>query len=167
MTNDPLFQAVKQHVRVLQDYYFLGLKPNLDRQEEERIDHILQLAQDDELLNSLLIEIDDIIAQKQGLTNEESYKEYKDELSWMREYLIQEDFAQQQAHDKERCKKVQALLGELGFYSGPQDGLIGDKTLEAIKRFQSQENLEMDGVPGNDTLAKLRKCLHSRGNSHD
>lgn len=160
MNNDPLFRAIKQHVRVLQDYYLLGLKPSLDTKEEDRLDNILQLAEDDELLNSLLIEIDDIIAHKQGLTSAESYEEYKNQLSWMREYLIQHDWIQQQAHDKERCKKVQALLSELGFYSGPQDGLIGSKTLEAIKTFQQYENLKVDGVPGDYTLEKLSKRLN-------
>ena len=160
MNNDPLFRAIKQHARVLQDYYLLGLKPSLDRQEEEIIDQILQLAEDDELLNSLLIEIDDIIAQKQGLTSEESYEEYKDELAWMREYLIQHDWVKQQVHDKERCKQVQALLSELGFYNGPQDGLIGHRTLEAIKSIHSQENLKPDGVPGNATFEKLSNRLN-------
>lgn len=164
MNNDPLFRAIKQHAKVLQEYYLLGLKPNLDREEEDRIEKILQLAENDELLNSILIEIDDIIAQRKDLTSEEFYEEYRDQISWMKEYLIQNqhtnDWIQQHNYDRERCKQVQALLIELGFYSGPQDGLLGRTTLAAIEKFQIQESLKVDGVPGDNTFSKLTNRLN-------
>lgn len=53
-------------------------------------------------------------------------------------------------------EKVQNALRNAGFYSGEVDGKIGQKTREAIKAFQSANNLKVDGVVGTETWERLK-----------
>lgn len=50
---------------------------------------------------------------------------------------------------------IQRRLTELGFDSGPIDGVRGRKTITAVKRYQSSSHLEPDGIVGPDTLRAL------------
>jgi N-acetylmuramoyl-L-alanine amidase len=54
---------------------------------------------------------------------------------------------------------VQARLNNLGFNSGPVDGIDGPLTQTAVRRFQEQYGLHVDGVAGPETQAKLEE-LH-------
>ncbi|MBU1042874.1 MAG: peptidoglycan-binding protein [Candidatus Omnitrophica bacterium] len=55
------------------------------------------------------------------------------------------------------AEQVQSALKKAGFYQGKIDGEIGSKTKAAIKAFQQENNLKVDGVVGKGTWAKLRK----------
>jgi hypothetical protein len=50
---------------------------------------------------------------------------------------------------------IQSLLDDLGYEVGEPDGLTGPKTSAAIKSFQSDQNLRVDGVPGLPVLQRL------------
>ena len=52
-------------------------------------------------------------------------------------------------------KQVQQRLKELGYYNGAIDGIFGSQTISAIKRFQSDYGLKVDGIVGKNTLNKL------------
>ncbi len=56
-------------------------------------------------------------------------------------------------------RQIQTALKNAGFYKGPVDGRIGPRTKEAIKEFQKANGLEVDGVAGKRTQAKLSKHL--------
>jgi peptidoglycan hydrolase-like protein with peptidoglycan-binding domain len=56
-------------------------------------------------------------------------------------------------------KAIQTALKNLGLYSGDIDGVIGPKTKDAIKAFQSQNGLEADGKVGPKTWAALKSAL--------
>lgn len=51
--------------------------------------------------------------------------------------------------------QLQKKLSELGFYQGDLDGTFGSGTFEAVVSFQSNSNLEVDGVAGPATLREL------------
>ena len=51
--------------------------------------------------------------------------------------------------------KIQKKLSQWGYYSDSIDGIYGDKTFNAVKRFQSKNNLEVDGIAGSQTLAAM------------
>ncbi|MEM7816647.1 MAG: peptidoglycan-binding domain-containing protein [Candidatus Aenigmatarchaeota archaeon] len=57
-------------------------------------------------------------------------------------------------------KNIQIALKNAGFYKGKIDGIIGPKTLKAIKEFQAKNNLEVDGKVGPKTWAKLKEYLY-------
>ena len=52
-------------------------------------------------------------------------------------------------------KQVQQKLKELGYYNGAIDGIFGNQTVQAVKNFQRDYGLTVDGVVGKNTLAKL------------
>ena len=50
---------------------------------------------------------------------------------------------------------VQVLLKEKGFFKGKEDGVCGSETVNAIKKFQASEGLEVDGICGMQTYRRL------------
>ena len=59
---------------------------------------------------------------------------------------------------------VQQRLNNLGFYCDTIDGIAGDKTTTAVKRFQSKFKLEVDGLAGQtETQPQLQKVHDTSG----
>ena len=56
----------------------------------------------------------------------------------------------------ETVSGVQARLNNLGYNAGPVDGINGRKTKNAVKQFQSDYNLAVDGIVGPQTRKHLR-----------
>lgn len=52
-------------------------------------------------------------------------------------------------------KKIQEKLNELGYDCGTPDGKIGKKTIAAIKKFQKDRGLTIDGIAGTKTKKEL------------
>lgn len=51
---------------------------------------------------------------------------------------------------------IQSMLTELGYRPGPVDGAIGDRTRQAIRRYQSNTGLAVDGHPSESLRQHLR-----------
>ena len=51
--------------------------------------------------------------------------------------------------------KIQTVLKQKGYYSGSVDGIFGTKTRTAVKNFQRDKGLAVDGIAGKKTLAAL------------
>lgn len=62
-----------------------------------------------------------------------------------------------------RIGDVQKQLQKLGFYKGAVDGIRGDKTISAIKRFQAEHGLVADGKAGPMTIDALDKEVAKAG----
>lgn len=54
---------------------------------------------------------------------------------------------------------IQSDLAELGYTVGPIDGLMGPKTKQAIIKFQRDEGLVEDGLPGMMTVEALNEAI--------
>jgi membrane-bound lytic murein transglycosylase B len=52
---------------------------------------------------------------------------------------------------------LQALLQKKGYYSGEIDGLLGEATRAAIRIFQEEIGMPVDGKPSLDILEALRQ----------
>jgi len=52
-------------------------------------------------------------------------------------------------------KLLQTMLNKLGFDSGIVDGIFGIKTLSAVKSFQSNKSITIDGIVGKQTWSTL------------
>ncbi len=59
-------------------------------------------------------------------------------------------------------REAQRLLGRLGYDAGPADGRMGERTRTAIRRFQADQGLSVDGTAGPRTLERLRQVASSR-----
>lgn len=55
--------------------------------------------------------------------------------------------------------RLQMNLKYLGYYGGSIDGIKGNQTIEAIKKFQRDNGLAVDGVAGQHTIDKLREII--------
>ncbi|MDD4996114.1 MAG: peptidoglycan-binding protein [Patescibacteria group bacterium] len=62
----------------------------------------------------------------------------------------------------EAVKIYQDELNQLGCNCGVADGKFGSDTKECTKRFQSANNLEVDGLVGPDTYKKIFESLDSK-----
>lgn len=58
-------------------------------------------------------------------------------------------------------KDLQQALKTMGYYSGSVDGLFGNGTYDAVRRFQSAMRLDVDGIAGNYTLSALYTSIHT------
>src|SRR5439155_25791362 len=56
---------------------------------------------------------------------------------------------------QDTIKAVQTKLRTAGLYDGQVDGIVGPKTRDAIKQYQSQAGLQQSGRLDQPTLAKL------------
>lgn len=54
---------------------------------------------------------------------------------------------------------IQSRLNNLGYATGPADGIYGRNTRAALALLQTEEELEVNGLPDDATLAKL-EALH-------
>lgn len=52
-------------------------------------------------------------------------------------------------------KRAQTLLANLGYYTGAIDGLVGRLTIAAVRHFQSDKGLVVDGLIGSHTWAAM------------
>lgn len=57
------------------------------------------------------------------------------------------------------AKQKQCLLTYLGYDTGGVDGIWGDKSRQATKKFQKDYDLEPDGVFGDATLARIKDVI--------
>ncbi len=71
------------------------------------------------------------------------------------------DPAAGQVSDSPDEKMIQQALKNIGLYAGDIDGSIGPKTQEAIKEFQSKNDLIPDGKVGPKTWAVLKNALNT------
>lgn len=58
-------------------------------------------------------------------------------------------------------RDTQAMLRDLGYYSGAVDGVFGDTTDQALRAFQEKNGLVVDGIIGPKTNVKMTKAYDS------
>jgi peptidoglycan hydrolase-like protein with peptidoglycan-binding domain len=61
----------------------------------------------------------------------------------------------QREPDPERYKEIQRSLADKGYFAGPVDGTWGPDSVEALKRFQRDQNIDDDGKLGSLSLIAL------------
>lgn len=65
-----------------------------------------------------------------------------------------------------RVRALQRALRDVGCYSGAIDGVYGDLTYDAVKKYQYKAGLHADGIAGTKTIASLnKKASHQIGTS--
>lgn len=58
-------------------------------------------------------------------------------------------------------KELQQNLNKLGYDCGTADGIWGTKTENAVRKFQKDKGLEVDGIVGSATKAKIKECINA------
>ena len=62
-------------------------------------------------------------------------------------------------------KQIQQKLKDLGYYKGSIDGVLGAESVDAIKRFQRDNGLVVDGIVGSKTADKLNISLSTQSSN--
>ena len=62
-------------------------------------------------------------------------------------------------NQKPEIKEIQQALLQAGYYKGTIDGIKGSKTRQAIRAFQNDNGLKVDGKVGSKTWEKLKEHL--------
>jgi len=57
--------------------------------------------------------------------------------------------------DRQKIRNVQSALRKKGFDAGPANGVLGDKTKEAVRKFQDRFGIKASGEIDNQTLFAL------------
>lgn len=65
----------------------------------------------------------------------------------------------------EDVRAVQQALAFLGYSPGNIDGVFGPMTNEAVRRFQADQRISVDGIVGPETIAALNVELQRYGGS--
>jgi peptidoglycan hydrolase-like protein with peptidoglycan-binding domain len=50
---------------------------------------------------------------------------------------------------------LQLRLRGMGLYNGPIDGVLGQRSREAVREFQKSQAVQVDGIPGPKTVSIL------------
>ncbi|MDX1434535.1 MAG: peptidoglycan-binding domain-containing protein, partial [Gammaproteobacteria bacterium] len=66
------------------------------------------------------------------------------------------DAGAQGAVSRDTLAEIQSMLGELGYQPGPADGVMGERTRQAIRRYQGSAGLAVDGAPSIELRDSLR-----------
>ncbi len=74
---------------------------------------------------------------------------------WIENYRGDLSSAQLGAGVQKTVKEIQKRLNDLGYACGKADGIIGIKTMAAIRRFQADNHLVVDGIVGPQTWRKI------------
>jgi peptidoglycan hydrolase-like protein with peptidoglycan-binding domain len=61
----------------------------------------------------------------------------------------------QQQPTADRLREIQQALADRGYFSGPVDGTWGAGSIDALKRFQAEQNITDDGKIGSLSLIAL------------
>ena len=65
----------------------------------------------------------------------------------------------------EDLEKLQQILFDIGYYDGSIDGVLGTGTRKAIRMFQSDNNMMIDGYPNREILTKLN--IHNKEEKYE
>jgi N-acetylmuramoyl-L-alanine amidase len=58
-------------------------------------------------------------------------------------------------------REIQSYLNRLGFNAGREDGIFGQDTDEALRAFQHNTGLPVDGIAGSSTISCLQRLKHA------
>jgi hypothetical protein len=135
--SDHIAKSRHKYGSVTDEYYRLATYHELSDEDTDRLVAIYEQAEADPLLSFLINELDSILNQRLGLLDPKHQSSYEDQLAWLREHL------QEIPYESESRKKMQTLLQELKYYSGPIDGVWGKRSEKAIHKLHQQAQLRL------------------------
>ncbi|MEM9905019.1 MAG: peptidoglycan-binding domain-containing protein [Cyanobacteria bacterium P01_D01_bin.44] len=150
MTNSPtLVHHAIQYRDIVKEYCEISAKLTLNDADADRIAEILGEACDDAMLSFLIDEADHMLAHWHHLIDDAEISQTQQKLQqsfdqvWL-EQLLLDISTRMQASQR---KTLQLRLKNLGFYTGPIDGIVGPQTEAALKNCSDSGDLCIPMVP--------------------
>lgn len=143
---NPWLEILVHREDELQHYLELGVQKTLNKEKDiDFIANILEEAESNTALASILAQIDDLISSE--LPGEvKSLEAYQHKRPWLSEYLI--------CSDQEFNLLLQERLSFRKLYDGPIDGIYGKYTKEAVDKFKKIEGIDEPEL-GPKTIDKI------------
>lgn len=118
--------------------------------------------------NFVDIGIDDLINRMDKIeTFTDEYEAKKSSYKETIESNIETDESNNIIYDKDLVISIQELLVELGYSLGEIDGVLGDRTIAAIKAFEIELELdELTGLPTETILIGLQLAIRAKNSSN-
>ncbi|MEO0686338.1 MAG: hypothetical protein AAFY76_15195 [Cyanobacteria bacterium J06649_11] len=85
LMNSQKINLTREQRQTIQEYCYLAALKSLSEQQQERMEEILKIASEDEVINFLIAEADHFIGHKLDIIDETECKNYQAAL---REYLL-------------------------------------------------------------------------------
>lgn len=169
---DIFIQRSKAHLAVLREYYKLECQQTLSEEEADRIEEILDQAQQDPLLDFLIDEVDHVLGHEFRLIDEKFIQEQQNKLKPKIEFAWMEN--QLRSHSPS-LEEAQTCLKKEGLYSGQIDGVFGPITKQAFRALRRRvlELLEKQGLSTDSIEGILEvdqsviKSVHQEGKTID
>lgn len=132
-------QELMKYKSILREYCSLSVKPTLTEAEADRIDKILQQAEQEPQLSLLLDEADHIVAHQLHLIDESFITTQQQQFQMaLDRYESEQLLAKLEHSSKSETAEVQTALKKEGLYTGAIDGVCGPRTREAVKKWRSR-----------------------------
>lgn len=160
----------KDSFSLVTEYAELATKRPLPDRDADRLESILNLAEEDGVLEFWIGEVDHFLDHELRLITA-GKTIYPIETQRLKEELLKHLNLDSQNSGlikslneegnitidiiPSEIPKVQSNLKARGLYPGPIDGVAGSRTVEALKNFQKQHNLEPSGLIDGTTLIAL------------
>jgi len=124
------------------DYCQLALKQEPSEEEADRLAAIYTEAESDSVLNLFITKVDQLLAERLDLLDAKTINSHGNQQAWLREHLEQSLF------DQEYRSDIQRLLYDQGYYKGPIDGILGQRSCNAFAEFRKslQKQLKKQGL---------------------
>ena len=87
------------------------------------------------------------------------FDEYDNAIAVFNNESESENETQQDNNSSDLVQSIQQLLTELGYSPGPSDGIIGKRTIAAIKAFQFEMDIDMTGEVSEELLVGLQLAI--------
>lgn len=156
---DNFIQALEEYRPKLDEYYRLECQATLTEAEADRVQTILEEAQEDPMLDFLIDEVDHILGHELGLIDEKFIQQQQEKLKsaiepkWMDHLLSRHtgepDPLSLEEADLPSLEDAQTRLKQEGLYNGQIDGVFGPITKQAFRalRRRVRDRLEKQGLP--------------------
>lgn len=120
-----------------------------------------QLAQKDQKIEELRYEVKELAYQVETLdmSGVIEPKKRRKTSSFSQKSKVKKGKSEEILRISVAPKKVQLALKNAGYYSGSIDGKLGSQTRKAIREFQKDHNLKIDGIIGQKTWKEIKNYL--------
>lgn len=106
-------------------------------------------------IDALILETDEMKKAERNIQNRKAYLKSSKQKFYLSKKGKRGKYLMQKGDKSYDVKRLQQKLKELNLYNGKVDGKFNNQVIDAVKEYQKQNSMEVDGIAGPKTLKKL------------